>query len=82
MTSCAKPWLAAAILHKFTRQIAGATRVAQNQLKRADCVGNLKEIFATADLVVLALRDAIQALETPTLDAQLDSTGEAKSSAS
>ena len=67
-----KPWLASATLHMLTRQIAGATRVAQKQLKRAGCADSYKAVFPSTDLVLLELRHATHAVDNPTFEALAD----------
>ena len=57
-----KPWLTSLLLDKLARQIGAATRASQKKLEKAAGAKAFAAIFATADLLLVAIRKASQDL--------------------
>ena len=58
-----KPWLSTAVLDKLSRQIGGAVRKAQRALEHATGGRPFREIFVTADTLLVQIKNAINTLE-------------------
>eukprot|EP00930_Biecheleria_cincta_P041984 TRINITY_DN28870_c0_g1_i1.p1 TRINITY_DN28870_c0_g1~~TRINITY_DN28870_c0_g1_i1.p1 ORF type:complete len:637 (+),score=91.10 TRINITY_DN28870_c0_g1_i1:144-2054(+) len=62
-----KPWLVASILHKLSRQVGGAARVAQRSIARIEGWHAYLAIFSASDQLLLAIQEAIGVLESQDL---------------
>ena len=59
MMAVQKPWLCALVLDKFGRQLAATGRTAQRKLEQAAGKRAFSELFAQADKLVIAIKDAV-----------------------
>ena len=58
-----KPWLASVIADKLLRQVATASRQAQNKLKKLKGYEHFQPVFRSSDQLILQIRDLLESIQ-------------------